>query len=382
MTSRTSAAAGEYLHGVADYLERVQIYPYFHLLVKELVAQQPADPVQFLIDFIPRNPTTARIVVLGPGCESFAKCIAADGVGVAKADEIEVCDGAALGSKDAIIASLRAKPKWVCFGYPRNAEDALDIAGARVLVSLVVVLQDSMQTEASAADHGIATAIAQYPQATVCVLDADEFDFEHNLSVVKRRLLNQSVPSQPKAPPQIIIYGARGSGATTQAEMLAKKRGLVLVDVHRLAAGSKSAQERKEAVEARLLRKDARQQGFVLCHYPANAAEGEGLNKWLKQMYPGNPKLIHLEASAWVCGRRLGAQMFRDGGSGRVIPPREANRNSAKSKPDGDAEANKAYHRYRNNCPALKYVFDEWHDVDAGASIQHVGEEIAEVLGI
>mmetsp|Transcript_9016 Transcript_9016/g.22000 ORF Transcript_9016/g.22000 Transcript_9016/m.22000 type:complete len:113 (+) Transcript_9016:1156-1494(+) len=74
--------------------------------------------------------------------------------------------------------------------------------------------------------------------------------------------------------------------------------------------------------------------------------------------------------------------VHRSENTGRVIPPREANRNSAKSKPDGDAEANKAYHRYRNNCPALKYVFDEWHDVDAGASIQHVGEEIAEVLGI
>lgn len=219
MTSRTSAAAGEYLHGVADYLERVQIYPYFHLLVKELVAQQPADPVQFLIDFIPKNPTTARIVVLGPGCESFAKCIAADGVGVAKADEIEVCDGAvhvcptrehcfqlaseatlrmfrnyihsrqsshalknqALGSKDAIIASLRAKPKWVCYGYPRNAEDALDIASARVLVSLVVVLQDSMQTEGSSSPNAKWIFTLQFapPSSQPQFMNADETRTSH-----------------------------------------------------------------------------------------------------------------------------------------------------------------------------------------------------------
>ncbi|CAD7928914.1 unnamed protein product, partial [Amoebophrya sp. A120] len=260
MTTRTSAEAGEYLHGVGDYLEKANVYPYLHLLVKELVSRQPADPVQFLLDFIPKS--TARLVVLGPGSEAFAKKIAENGVGVAKPGELETCDGTTLSSPESIKSSLQTKEKWVCYGYPRNASEALDIVDARVLVSLVIVLQErGADREATPEDHGMLQAIAQFPSSAVCTVDAGEDNYEENLVLITKKLQQQSIASQPRAAPQIILYGSRGSGVTTQGERLAKKRGLVLVDAHRLAgaSGSKSSSHRQQLVEARLARPDAKE---------------------------------------------------------------------------------------------------------------------------
>ncbi|CAD7928916.1 unnamed protein product [Amoebophrya sp. A120] len=74
--------------------------------------------------------------------------------------------------------------------------------------------------------------------------------------------------------------------------------------------------------------------------------------------------------------------MFRDAGSGRIIPPREATRNSSVSGPDTDMPAMIAYRDYLKQCAGMRFVFDDWYDVDASQTIDHAGEEIEEVLGL
>ncbi|CAD7924904.1 unnamed protein product [Amoebophrya sp. A25] len=396
MTSRTSAAAGEYLHGVADYLERVQLYPFFHGLVKELASRQPEDPVAFLVDFISKQPSASatarnrnsecsasvpRILVIGEGSERLAQKLVADesifGRGVTPAvydGKKEFSDGS--GS----LVKMRQTENWVCYDYPRSAAEALAVEEARVLISLVVILQDRSEREATAADHALAGVVAQLPENLMCFVDHDEALDETNLAIIAKRLKQKRLESAPTAAPQIIIHGPRGSGCTTQAELLAKKRGLVLVDAHRLCAGSKTSEERKKLVEARLARRDAKQQGFVLCHYPAAAEEAMSLKKYLKGLYPGEPKLIHLQANGWSCGRRLAAQMYRDAGSGRIAAPLEAGPRASISGPDCDHAAHEAYITYRQHISAMAYQFSDWTDIDAGQSIQHVSEEIAEAL--
>ena len=82
-------------------------------------------------------------------------------------------------------------------------------------------------TTATTADHNLNGIIAQLPTGMLCFLDGDEYADDYNCELVSTRLKMAMTPMAPRAAPQIVLHGARGSGVTTQSRIIAKKWGLV-----------------------------------------------------------------------------------------------------------------------------------------------------------
>ncbi len=115
------------------------------------------------------------------------------------------------------------------------------------------------------------------------------------------------------AGPLIVLIGPPASGKTTQAQILQKERGMVLVSVEDLIAQNRPAFEKArrpelQGVEPRLdpvlkrlleerLRAIDRSKGVILDGYPASKEQGDHLTALISEFQLPKPIVLHLRVS-------------------------------------------------------------------------------------
>lgn len=355
----------EFIAETGDYLESKEIYDLFDHLLKELVINQPANPIQFLINTLKKRPPLVVCVVGPPGIDRSALCKKLAGefkpplrhihVGSLlkeKAPEsradIEACN---LVRDDVVIDLVNQQLQkfknegFVLDGYPRTRSQAQALQQSGLPTDRVLLLNGSekmirqrfklkiaggegSKEKEEAIDIRLqhyyrhVLGVAELFQNCVRQIDATSGDQNAILKTMFKCVGQRIYSNAPLRPPRVCVVGPLGSGRTTQCRLLAASYGLVHVDVEVLVRGLQEEKARLEGVPAehipdedlceavakRLKDVDCMRKGWVLDGFPKTESQAEFLRR--SHLWP--TRLIHLMLEEDQVVKRL---------SGRKVDP-------------------------------------------------------------
>lgn len=334
----------------AEYLEANEVYDLFGQLLRQVVQNQPANPVKFLQEQLQRPPSLTVCVIGPPGISRSRYCqqIAADynikhvHVGKllrARKELKDVIEAGALVEDGTVIETVKAelqkcKAGWVLDGFPRTKIQAQTLSQKEMGFCLDKVLllntgekaiRQRYAAKVQAAGYSaeekedlINTRLQQYQRHVISIaelfrnmirqIEVAAGDDDQNLtySVIKSNLHVRPYANAPLRPPRICIVGACGSGRTTQCKAIAKQYGLVHVDLaplvrsHQKATGQQvedvppeyiSDEELCGMVGRRLSETDCLRKGWVLDSFPKTPGQAE----FLRQSHLWPSRLVHLK---------------------------------------------------------------------------------------
>lgn len=344
----------------ADYLESQEVYDLFGHLLRQVVIQQPDDPIKFLQEQLKSKPPLTLCVMGPPGVNrsKYSERLAAEykithiHVGKllgAKPELQAAIKAGALVDDDVVIAAVQAEIKgckggYVLDGFPRSKIQAMSLSRREVGFGLDKVLllhtaeeaiRASYASKAAAAgldgdvDDIVNTRLQQYHRhiVTICELfknvvrqisvsPGGEAIDETVYSIIKNNLHVRLHSNASLRSHRVAVLGPCASGRTTQCKLVAKQYGLVHVDPaallkqHQEASGKVveevppewvSDEELCGVVGRRLQEVDCVRKGWVLDGFPKTVAQAE----FLRQSHLWPSRMVHLKTSADTIAKRM-----------------------------------------------------------------------------
>jgi adenylate kinase len=119
-----------------NYAEEQGVFDLVSQMMESLLISKPADPLNFLIDFLHKDDhRVVKVAIIGPpgsGKSTIADSLAAATNSLVKNDLEEFCT-----------ESVDSKEGWVLDGFPRNRKEVLKLQEKGHLIDYVIVLYAS-----------------------------------------------------------------------------------------------------------------------------------------------------------------------------------------------------------------------------------------------
>jgi len=348
-----------------QYLEANEVHDLFKQLLRQVLVERPANPLKFLQDCLREQPKLCVCVLGPPGvnrskhCQQLATEFNIKHIHVGKllrekSELKETLDAGELVADDIVIPLVKAevvKAKntgWVLDGFPRTKVQAQSLAAAGqetgtsldtvlLLQTSEAVIRERFQQKVEAAGMDISekqdlidTRLQQYKRhvLTLCEffqhvvrqieVPAGESDQEV-MQCMTSSLHYRQYSNAPLRMHRVCILGPCGSGRTTQCRAMAKRFGLVHVDLAQLLRQKQEAEgaEVQEVppellsdedacalIGARLRQTDCVRKGWVLDGFPKTRAQAE----FLRQAHLWPSRVVQLELSEDTVANRVAAR--------------------------------------------------------------------------
>lgn len=293
----------------SDYLDKHNVYDLFGSILKDLVVNQPKDPIAHMISMLERPKERLRCIVLGPpgsGVDDQVNAILAEfgmvKINVEKLLQMEVDNKSSFGAKvkdcrdnmipisdELVTTILKSRVNksdclnkgWLLDGYPATAKQLRSLQLAGLLPNKVVLLNLATEkAKANASESGL------YQDLSTEAFNAMFAEYERNFKQIAPLFPSQIVrfvdasaepsdvwaevnafcakpsPSKaPRRPMRVAVLGPTGSGKATQCTKMAHKYGLIHISTGELlrAEMAKSAEREtqlKPFVDAGMLAPD------------------------------------------------------------------------------------------------------------------------------
>lgn len=343
----------EFGTSTADFLEANEVYDLFAHLLRQVVVNQPDNPIMFLQEQLRNKPPLAVCVIGPPGINRSKYCQMLEqeykikhihvGKLLRQKKELkEQIDAGALIDDSIVISAVQAettkaaKTGWVLDGFPRTKVQAQTLALKETGFALdkVILLHTGEKAirqryAAKVAAAGFSAAeredlinarLQQYQRHVISIAEffknivrqievsGDDTTFDLVVSTIKSSLHVRPYANAPLRSHRVCIVGACGSGRTTQCRAVARQYGLVHVDVavlvrkhqqekNTLADGTPpewmSDEELCAIVGRRLNDIDCVRKGWVLDGFPKTSAQGE----FLRQSHHWPTRIVHVAVS-------------------------------------------------------------------------------------
>jgi len=352
---------------ITEYLHSSNAYELMEYLLKELVTEQPLDPLDHMITCLqtehPLGPL--RVIVSSPPCmgrDALAKRLADSfglvyigagdllrdqGVETEKldfADENEVSELVVERLQEAH-SSMQG---WVLDGFPRTRVQTSFLKERSIVPTHILALKASTEWILQRNDkiaNGELEGTYVHPDALedkirvyTChcsstfetynnkIVPVDmELGEEGDWAAAEKAVRKLPRSKGPKLPPRVILLGPRGIGIREHASRLAARLGAVFLDGEKLAdADSHDNKESStSAVRERLEKLDCTKDGWVLCNFPATTEKARDISKD-PSLEP--TRVVCLMPSAETCVERLRHRLV-DTVTGMMwtTPPRNPN---------------------------------------------------------
>jgi adenylate kinase len=275
-----------YQEELEQYMEENDVYDVFETMMKNLIIDQPADPVPFLLDVL-QAPEIKRVFIMGPPgsnrkehaltiADTFEDmkfeviCVGdiiskevimrtdfSDRISESRKTSSHIDDDIVIELiTKAILQLEKDKKSWIVEGFPRSRAQALSLTKMDFIPDHMILLKvDDKLTKMR--------VLERLGQEDAPVSDMDPSDVadmvttEHNIhlqgvreiysgriAVVDgnmrqdivlqeiARLLKLKKVNAPRTCPKILLIGSPGSGKTTQARMIAEKLKVIHIEVN------------------------------------------------------------------------------------------------------------------------------------------------------
>lgn len=274
-----------YQDDLEKYMQENDVYLIIETMMKNLIVEQPADPVPYLLDVL-QKPQTKRIFIMGPPGSKRKEHI------LTLADNFEdfkyeaICVGDLLNKEiskksdfakkivdsrktysypeDDIVIELvtkqielleKEKRNWIIEGFPRTRKQALALTKMDFIPDRMILLDVSdkltkervlqnltseeavLKVDPDKIDSIIEDSVQEYHTHIEGVKDIYKgmisiIDGNQKQDVVLQeiaRILKLKMIDAPRRAPKILLIGAPGSGKSTQAERIAIKLKVIHV---------------------------------------------------------------------------------------------------------------------------------------------------------
>jgi len=322
----------------ADYLESKEVYDLFGHLLRQVILNQPENPIAFLQEQLRHKPPLRVCVVGPPGinrskyCQQLEQDYKIKHIHVGRLlrqkkelrEQIEsgtlVADSIVIGAVKAEIAKS-AKTGWVLDGFPRTKVQAQVLAlkengfsmdkvillntGEKVIRERFIAKAVAAGLNPEEREDFINTRLEQYQRHIISVAEfyknivrqievsGDDSVFDTVMNTVRSSLHVRPYSNAPYRSHRICVVGPCSSGRTTQSRAIARNYGLVHVDLAVLVR--RFQQEQGTLVEGgtpaeymtdedlcqlvgkRLNEIDCLRKGWVLDGFPRTAEQAEFL---------------------------------------------------------------------------------------------------------
>lgn len=279
-----------YQDELEKYMQENDVYMIFETMMKNLIIEQPQDPVPYLLDVL-QKPQTKRIFIMGPPGSKRKEHILtlADNFEDFKYEAIcvgdllnkEISKKSDFGKKivdsrktysypeDDVVIELvtkqieqleKEKRNWIIEGFPRTRKQALALTKMDFIPDRMIlldvsdkltkerVLQNLTNEEANVKvdpeniDSIIEESVQEYHTHIEGVKDIykgmiSTIDGNQKQDVVLQeiaRILKLKTVNAPRRAPQIILIGAPGCGKTTQAIRISKRLKVIHIQASSL----------------------------------------------------------------------------------------------------------------------------------------------------
>jgi len=348
----------------AEYLEQNEVYDLMGQLLKQLIVNQPADPIKFLQDELLGKPLLTMCVMGPPGvnrskyCAQLAtefnvKHIHVGKLLKGKKDLKEALEEGTLVDDGVVIPLVKAEcarakaTGYILDGFPRTVAQAQVLSQKELgfgLDNLILLNAPEKAIRASytakletgkggAGDKetlinmrlqqyqrhviGIATLFKNIIRQVEVTTGDDDQSIAFNS--IKSNIHIRPFSNAPMRPQRVCIVGACGSGRTTQCRALAKIYGLVHVDLPPLLRKQQkdngqqvedvppeyvSDEELCALVGRRLSETDCIRKGWVLDGFPKTQGQAE----FLRQSHFWPTRIVNLKVDSEAVVARISSR--------------------------------------------------------------------------
>lgn len=278
----------QYQEELERYMEENDVYSVFETMMKNLIVDQPSDPVPYLLDVL-QAPQTKRVFIMGPPGSKRKEHV------LTIADIFEdfkyevICVGDLLNKEvimrsdfgdrvaearktysyidDDIVIELvtksiqqyeKEKKSWIVEGFPRTRAQALALAKMDFIPDRMILLEvdDKLTKERvieSLAQEDAPEVIKDPVEIAESVvtefkthIEGVQDIYKGNIAVIdgnKRqdivlqevaRILKLKQVNAPRTCPKILLIGSPGSGKTTQAKMICEQLKAIHIQANRM----------------------------------------------------------------------------------------------------------------------------------------------------
>jgi len=397
----------QFIAETGDYLESKEIFDLFDHLLKELVMNQPAKPLEFLINTLKKRPPLIICVVGPPGidrsklCKRLAERYKVRHIHVGallkeKCPESRVdIEAANLVRDDVVIDVVNQQMQkfkqegFVLDGYPRTKSQAQALQQSGLPTERLLLLNGSekMIRQSFAVKVGEKNTaaievrlqhyyrhvlgIAELFSNVVRQIDATSGDPELIHKTMVKCVGLRQYSNAPLRPWRVCLVGPLGAGRTTQCRLLSQSYGLVHVDVEVLVRELQEEKSRLEGVPAehipdedlceavakRLKDVDCQRKGWVLDGFPKTESQAAFLRR--AHLWPN--RLIHLSLEEEQVVKRLSSRKVDPvtGFSyyGNVAPTVAIRQRLVQAEYDKPAKVRERYEKYQNSIAAVMQQF-------------------------
>jgi len=300
-------------HDITEYLEEQDAYVLFDGILKELATQQPADPIQHMLDYLqaghPIGGPLKVVVMRPPGAglsdqvvklaETFGLVHISTGA-LLKEAKIDTSKGELVDDKmvaELVVKKMQEATKqmkgFVLEGFPRTRVQTTYLKEHSIVPTHILALKASMEMVLANAGEGLtdlpavlnhkyglyqchsAAALEAY-QATdkIRVIDCANFagpddSLQEMITVVREQPRSKG----PQLPHRVVVLGPRGVGVRAHAERLATRLGAVCVDGARLVQAAAKPQGKRDLVAPLVGNQKLELTGMNLPNLPGLSAE-------------------------------------------------------------------------------------------------------------
>ncbi|CAD7949823.1 unnamed protein product [Amoebophrya sp. A120] len=321
----------EFVEEAARYLEGHEAYFLLRDLMKDLIKEQPADPLAFLVQRLEAPSQILLCMLAPPGLsgDKHAEQVASSfgltcvNVDAAVDDSKSTADADAIACVKSALESAPSDSKGcLLYGFPKTKVQARALQNMRKIPdSVCIVTGDSktiknhlLKSAPGATAEEKADAVESQLQiylrhihsvAEIFKNAAVEVSVTGSTSVVDQvqHAVARAV-ADPRGPLRMCVLGPLGSGRSTQAARIAEDFGVVHVDVNTMVskpAESVTDEELCEKVGDRLRQADCLRRGWVLDGFP----QTEHQASYLKKAHLWPSRVVHLTVPESVCLQRL-----------------------------------------------------------------------------
>lgn len=337
----------------AEYLEANEVHDLFASLLRQVIVHQPANPMKFLQEQLRAKPPLSVCVIGPPGINRSKYCakIAEEYLSPAKHIHVgkllrqrkelkDIIEAGELVDDKIVIEVVQAELKkhrttgWVLDGFPRTRVQAQTLSnkdigfcldkilllntGEKVIRERYALKMAGLAGAEGAKEELVNTRLQQYQRHVISIVELfknvirqiqvspgdDDQDLTYN--TIKSNLHVRPYSNAPLRSSRVCVVGPCGSGRSSQCKLIAKKYGLVHVDLAPLIRAYQKAngmriedippefmsdEELCSVVGRRLNQTDCLRKGWVLDGFPKTPAQAE----FLRQSHLWPSRLVQIK---------------------------------------------------------------------------------------
>ncbi|CAE7298472.1 ak8 [Symbiodinium natans] len=346
------------------YLESYEVYDLFAHLLRQVLVERPENPIKFLQECLKEQSKLCVCVMGPPGvnrskyCQQLATDYKVKHIHVgkllrAKKELKDVMDSGELVSDDTVVDIVKEELRkakhtgWVLDGFPRTKVQAQSLAAASKELGTSldsVLLLDSSEdlarqnfaAKVDVPDPAVKREVAemrlqQYKRHVLTIseffknsvrrieINGGEDEQKSIYATISSNVQYRVYSNAPLRMQRVCILGPCGSGRTTQCQLLAKRLGVVHVDLAVLLREKQEAEgqevdevppdylsdeEACALIAARLRKTDCVRKGWVLDGFPKTRAQAE----FLRQAHLWPSRVIQLQVADPVVETRVSSR--------------------------------------------------------------------------